>query len=354
MIFRLSLLAFVVASLATSTFAEDADEGAKSLAVIRTALAGRQLADIAPALEKAKAIKGSIAFEEERNRVELLANYVTDFWKAVDQGARSAVAMGELTVGESLISIVEYDRKLFVIRHEGQNKRYTVETIPAKLALTVAQLKLSPESAANKVYFGAFLAMDGKGDRKIARRYWDEAAAAGVDVKFLLPELETARARGPIEIPEVSPASRVLLNPNQWQVRKRVGTRVQRDPLGKLGKLNSEGRLEIHAIDGDEVAIVSKTRFTGDFQTRCFLQGVGKDQKFGLFPAAASDAPVLVDLPEGTVKIELLRKQGVYYCKINDDDVELKPSENAGKQPGFVGFTFSGPIVVALMELSGK
>ncbi len=46
------------------------------------------------------------------------------------------------------------------------------------------------KKAENKVFLGAFYAVDPKSDPADARRLWNEAAAAGVDVKSLLPLLD--------------------------------------------------------------------------------------------------------------------------------------------------------------------
>jgi len=155
----------------------------------------------------------------------------------------------------------------------------------------------------------------------------------------LLPELDVKGVAPPIVLPDLSPQQVAALNPAQWQLRYKDGKRYEREAVGKTGKQNEEGRLEVTPGKVEEPAVVSKARITGDFQCRAYLKDVGKDQNFGLI-AAGSDPSVLVPLPEGTVKVEFIRKQGVYYCRINDEDVELKPTDkSAAKLTGNLGVT---------------
>jgi hypothetical protein len=356
MIPRLNQLVAVFAIFTVSTtLAEQTDEQQAALRAIRAALAARALPEIDDAVKKALAIAGDTEWENEVRRLEVLATYVKEFWKGVDQGAENALNAGEIQVDGKPVAVVDYDRRLFVIRHEGENKRYTINTIPPKLALVIAQQSMKADRPNNQVHFGAFLAMDGKGDRRLARQYWDSAAKAGVDVAGLLPELEVKPVRPPPSLPEVTPQQRATLNPAQWQLRSKEGKRFERTSLGKAGQQNEQGRLEVTVGTIEQPALLSKTKIPGDFQCRAYFKDVGKDQAFGLFPAAGNDAPVLVPLPEGTVKVELVRKQGTFYCRINEEDVELKPSEkSAAKLSGYVGVTLEPDktLTVGAMELS--
>jgi hypothetical protein len=343
--------------LVSPVHGEHTAEQVSALKEIRAAMAGRDLPGLAKKIAAAQELKGAVEFVEELNRLQLLAKYVQTFWEAVDQGAMKSLNAGELDVDGKLVSVVDYDRRLFVIRSEGENKRYTLETIPPKLALVLSQWELPKTNAQNKVCFGAFLAMDGKGDRRIARQYWQEAASAGGDVKGLLPELEIALAAAPIALPELTPAVRNALNPAQWQLRIKQETKTTREPLGKGGDNSSEGWLQIEPAEQDDVQVVNKNRVSGDFSCRVYLDGVVAGQSFGLYPALPSETPVVVALPEGRVKVELLRKKGLYYCRVNDQDVELKPSEkSAEKLAGYLGVSLStkAKLVIASFEFANK
>ena len=156
-------------------------------------------------------------------RLTLLHAYLEDFWKSVDEGAKSLQAVEELKIGDVLVSVVEYQPGLLVLRVKGENKRYTVKTLPAKVALTLAERVLKPDDPQNKVFFGTFLLMDGKGDREVARKLWSEAQQAKIDVSALLPELGTAPpASLPVEIPPLTSIMRKLLTPASWALRLTV------------------------------------------------------------------------------------------------------------------------------------
>jgi hypothetical protein len=343
----------------TSAAAQPSPEQATALKEIRSALAGRDFPALAQHLSAGKLLhgKGNVEYDEDFNRLDLLAKYVQTFWEAVDQGAAKSLNAGELDVDGTLCAVVDYDRKLFVIRTAGENKRYTLQTIPPKLALVLSQLQLPKNDAQNKVCFGAFLAMDAKGDRRLAKQYWEEAALAGGDVKGLLPELAVPLAAPPIALPELSPQVRTAMNPAQWQLRAKHATKVSREPLGKEAKNNAEGWLIVPPSGIEESQVVQKTRVSGDFSCRVYFEGLGAGQSFGLYPAIPSETAVVVPLPEGRVKVELLRKKGLYYCRINDQDVELKPSEKgAEKLVGYLGCSLLPKLELAIVsfEYSGK
>ena len=172
-----------------------AAEGDGLLDEVRAAMAERELTVAKAKLEEAARLDGDEAFTSERKRLTLLHAYLEDFWKSVDDGAKSLQAVEELKIGDVLVSVVEYQPGLLVLRVKGENKRYTVKTLPAKVALTLAERVLKPDDPQNKVFFGTFLLMDGKGDREIARKLWTEAQKADVDVASLLPELGNCARR---------------------------------------------------------------------------------------------------------------------------------------------------------------
>src|SRR5690606_15034363 len=143
-----------------------------ALTEARAAMAARDLPGIKTKLEAAAKWKGQTAYDNELHRLEQLGDYLTQFWKAVDRAGRTmqATTIRELTISGKVCAFVEYENGTLVIRVEGQNRSYTLQNMPPAVALAVAQQELDPKIANNKVFFGAFLAMDGKGDRKIAQQ----------------------------------------------------------------------------------------------------------------------------------------------------------------------------------------
>lgn len=329
----------------------------KALERVRGALAARALGDVEAAVTNAKSLGKDGDYAAEVARLELLAKYVQEFWGAVDLGAQKAIVAGELLVDDDRVSVVEYERGTLVIRHQGQNKRYTRPLLPAKLALVLAQQHLRADVAANRVFLGAFLAMDGKGDRRLAAQHWEAAAKGGVDVAGLLPELKVASPKAPVVPPELSPVQRAALNPSQWQRLTPQGNRWDREPLGKQASQNAEGRLVVQGADAESAVLAFKTRFTADFQCRLILQDVGPGRSFGLYPGTAGDAPIVVSLPEGSVKLEFQRKGNAYTCRVNDEEVEVPlPRKTGGRMQGYLGVTMASDpaLVVALFEFAGR
>lgn len=340
----------------SDAWSKPTEEQAQALRAIRQTLAHRQLGEIDAVVAKAKSLKGDLDYDNEVARLELAAKYIQAFWQGVDNGAQKALTAGELDVDGTLCSVVDYDRRLFVIRAAGENKRYSLETIPPKLALVLAQLHLPKTNAGNQAAFGAFLAIDSKGDRAKARPYLESAIQGGADVKILLAELEVAPVPPPIRLPDLTPAARLALNPNQWQLRSKSGTVYKREPLGKQGAQNDAGQLTVSTTESD-VQLLNKARLSGDFTCTLYLKDVGREQRFGLYPAASSDNALTLALPEGTVKVELFRRKGVFYLKLNDVETEM-PAEAtaAAKMAGFIGVELmpDKPLVVAGLELQTR
>jgi hypothetical protein len=185
------------------------DENPRELALreLRAAMGARDLPAIKAKFEAASKLKGDPAYDTELNRLELLATYVTQFWQAVDRAGRTmqATEPRELKIGDTVALFVEYENKTFILKVAGQLRSYPLQTMPYKVALLMAQQELDPNSPNNKVFFGAFLLMDAKGDRKLAKQMWDEAAAAKVDVKFLLPELDVEQPPPAVVLPRSRP-----------------------------------------------------------------------------------------------------------------------------------------------------
>ena len=118
------------------------------------------------------------------------------------------------------------------------------------------------------------------------------------------------------------------------------------------------GALATRALGDAESAVLAfKTRFTADFQCRLILQDVGPGRSFGLYPGTAGDAPIVVSLPEGSVKVEFQRKGNAYTCRVNDEEVEVpQPRKSGERMQGYLGVTLASDpaLVVALFEFAGR
>jgi hypothetical protein len=121
-----------------------------------------------------------------------LPKYVDGFWEAVREGLKGLEDAGELKVGNTFVSIVEVGEGRLTIRANGQNRRYPLDELPAGLAVAIAN-RWFDDRPENKVCLGAFYFVDPRTDIAEAKRLWEEAAGAGVDVKRLLALLSIAR-----------------------------------------------------------------------------------------------------------------------------------------------------------------
>jgi hypothetical protein len=326
---------------------------------IRAAMADRELNVAKAKLEEAAKASGSEAFTSQRERLQLLYDYLEGFWKSVDEGAKSLKAVEELMIGDIRVAVVEYQPGLLVLRVKGENRRYTVKTLPAKVALTLAERVLKPDAPQNKVYFGAFLAMDGKGDREAARKLWSEAQQAKVDVSALLPELGTAPpASLPVEIPPLTSIMRKLLTPASWALRRQAGDRIVRETLKDDAEQTSEGYLKLSLpADAGAAQVVYSRKLTGNFVCRVILKDVAEGQVFGLFAADSLDAAHQVQLPKGSMMIEFARQNGAFQCRLNQKEVPVEThGDVTPTMPGMIGLTVpaGSNCVLAWFELQGR
>lgn len=117
--------------------------------------------------------------------IQALPKYVDGFWEAVREGQNGLEEAGELKVGNTFVSIVEVGKGRLTIRANGQSRRYPLDELPAGLAVAIAN-RWFDDRPDNKVYVGAFYFVDPRTDVAEAKRLWEEAAGAGVDVKRLL------------------------------------------------------------------------------------------------------------------------------------------------------------------------
>lgn len=350
---------FVAQAMAGAAYGWQEEGFEQHATAVRAALAQRELAT---ALEKLKLVKEAAQTDEQKataDRLELLKSYVIVFWGAVDRGGLSLRGTDELTISGKIVSVVEYDKDTgrLVLRVDGQNRRYTLEDMPVSVALVLAQRVMPPDVPENQVYFGSVLAMDARGDRKLARAAWEKAAAGGVDVANLLPELDVPLAAGPpITLPEMTPQMAALLRPQAWQVYVPSSKGLSRAALGKQGVQNAEGRLEVTVPDDVEspVWLVNAARQPRQFGVRMYVTDLPEGQAFAFLTSAGELKPLAqVALPAGKVKIEFARQGGKFLCRINDQEQEVEVlDEAATSAAGVVGISLpaGGKCVVAGVE----
>ncbi len=338
---------------------KDDEERANALANVRVAAASRDMAAVKEKLAAAGKLKGKAEYDAELLRLEELCDYLEKFWQAVDRGVKTLDGTQELMIGEELVAFVEYENGTLVLRVKGQNRSYSLKTLPAKIALTLSQQVMKPDAAANKVFFGSFLVLDARGDVDLARKAWKEAEAGGVDVKRLMPELDAERPLPPVEIPPMTPIMRNLLAEKNWSFRVKGDKGWTRQPLDKRAEQNSEGRLavKIPADESETLQLIAKKPLSGDFVVRLILTDVKRGQTLGLMPADSQDAGYVVELPAGTFLIEIGRQAGEFKCTVGGKSREVKPLGKATpKMPGVLGLTLTAgsECTVAAIEFAAR
>lgn len=162
----------------------------RALAAARVKLGERKLDESKQQMAMASQLAVTPEQHDEVDRYDALEKYVGEFWSAVRDSVKSLKATDEIDLGSTKVIVVEASADALTIHVGGANRRYQVNQLPSGLAVGLALRWLDPMKPENKVFVGAFYLVDPKTGRDQAKQAWDEAAAAGVDVKNLLPLLQ--------------------------------------------------------------------------------------------------------------------------------------------------------------------
>ena len=165
---------------------------ANDLNNVRLALARREM-DLA--LERLNVVRGLKLPPKEQadvNRLIALHEHLELFWKAVSTAMGDLKDADDITVKGTTVAVVEASPTKLILRVQGQNRTYQVQSLTPTLAMFLAQRWFKPIPS-SKIFLGSFYAMDQQGDREEARRLWEEARQGGAAerdaVESLLPEL---------------------------------------------------------------------------------------------------------------------------------------------------------------------
>ncbi|MGE0606193.1 MAG: hypothetical protein AB7O62_03630 [Pirellulales bacterium] len=160
------------------------------LAEARAAMAAKDMQTATQLVGKAE----EAANESEKGeveRVKLLLAYVEQFWKGFDEALKAIPEGEDFEYKDDRISIVEKDPKFIILRTGGKNRTWSMDALPSRLAMTLADRYFNDDPA-NDLARGAFLVVHPKGDREKAREHWSAAARRGLkdQVDELLLELD--------------------------------------------------------------------------------------------------------------------------------------------------------------------
>jgi hypothetical protein len=160
---------------------DDPDGGqmADDLAAARRAMAGRDLHAARHQLEAATLAVRSDAEREEVERVRRLLESLDTFWKAVRAEAAALPGTKELPLGKTYVLVVESSENAMTVRAEGRTRVWLIEDLPKELIVTLFERRLGKTSPLAHLHLGSFHAVDREGDRRMARRHWEQAGATG-------------------------------------------------------------------------------------------------------------------------------------------------------------------------------
>ena len=161
----------------------------KALVGARTAMGERDQAAVIENLAAAKALARTDEQKAMVKRLEELNHYVKEFWSSVDEAYINLQPSTTIPIGTAEAAIVEVTPQELTLRYFGRNKTIPRNDMPSGLAMAIANTWFTNDPA-NKVVKGALQFVDPNGRKDEARRLWQEAQAAGVDVAPLMPVLD--------------------------------------------------------------------------------------------------------------------------------------------------------------------
>jgi len=165
------------------------DELEKALTGARQAMGQRDQAAVTEHLATAKRLARTKEQKAKLARLKELNHYVKEFWRSVDEAYANLKPSTTIQIGNAEAAVVEVNQEALVLRYFGRNRRILRDEMPSGLAMAIANTWFTDDPA-NKVIKGALLAVDPNGRPEEARRLWQEAAAAGVNVGDLMAVLD--------------------------------------------------------------------------------------------------------------------------------------------------------------------
>lgn len=160
-----------------------------TLAAARRAMADRKPGQARKHIQAAASMARSKTERAEADRVAKLLAAWEPFWTPARDAFGRLKSGQEVIVADTRVAIVSAEDRMVVVRAAGKNRIYTIDDMPWKLAVALAEPKLPDDPAQRNLHVGAFLAVDGYGDRDEARRLLGQAGPQG---KSLLPEVNLA------------------------------------------------------------------------------------------------------------------------------------------------------------------
>jgi len=205
----------------------DKQEGfRRGLAAARAAMARHDFAAARRHVDAAAALAQDPSEEAAVARARLLLSNLQEFWKGIAQVVAGLTVAQEISAGPTQYIVVAVTRGKLTLRSEGSSRTYDLRNLPRPVVEALARSGFAPHPS-SKVLLGTYLALDPRGDRREARKLWEEARQQGEDVDALLAELErplpAAGSAGASKAPPPSDAAKLQ------EIRQGIRARFQRE-----------------------------------------------------------------------------------------------------------------------------
>ena len=168
---------------------EDLTAFATAMKAARTAASEGKFDAALGELEKVASVPKSAEHQAKYDRLNLLAQHARNFRSALLKSIAALEAGDEIEVGtSSVVGVVGTTANSITVRVQGANRTYSIDTLPAGLAVAIADTWLNKEEAVSLVMKAAYLATLKDADAQQltkARQWFQEASSKDQDTADL-------------------------------------------------------------------------------------------------------------------------------------------------------------------------
>ncbi len=164
----------------------------QAVADARAALAARNPAGAETHIKTAAANAQTPEQTSQVDRLGTMRENLAQFWNGIGSALAKFRPADEIMANRTRMIVVQSRGDFLEVKTGGHKFQYRIDTLPTPLVLTIAEHSFGKDPG-SKAVIATFLAVDPQGDRALARRYWQEAAQAGIDSAKLLQELDAPK-----------------------------------------------------------------------------------------------------------------------------------------------------------------
>jgi len=172
-------------TVTTSVKPEEVAALAKALKAAHDAIQNRRYDEAEAELNKAAALPKLSADHAKCERLRLLVGYAKNFQSALDQAVAGLHPGDEIEVGSStVVGFVSATKDSITLRVTGTNRTYALDSLPAGLAVAIADRWMKKDDPASLAMKGAYVASlkDIDEERQAKAREWlEEASKKGLE-----------------------------------------------------------------------------------------------------------------------------------------------------------------------------